>query len=238
MGIKVEEDRKPGSVPPGRPGGDDHSSGAGVTDRLVRPNPEAFRRATCLPPRPTALRRIRRGTPPYLVLLRVSPPGLVRSYRTVSPLPGTVHTHQSFHERPWRFVFCGTFLRVAPTGSYPAPCSAEPGLSSPRLAAGSDHLAFFNLTNTAVSHTTRACIPALECVGDKASQQSASRGLTVQDRGSEQMNCGPTKVTRLFVPPRSVRAVHRAKAVGLQGRAKALAKRHGRRVVRGPPRSN
>ena len=33
----------------------------------------------------------------------------------------------------WRFVFCGTFLRVAPTGSYPAPCSAEPGLSSLHL---------------------------------------------------------------------------------------------------------
>jgi hypothetical protein len=30
-----------------------------------------------------------------------------------------------------RFVFCGTILRVTPTGRYPAPCSAEPGLSSP-----------------------------------------------------------------------------------------------------------
>jgi|ADurb_Total_1213_FD_contig_123_5900_length_1326_multi_31_in_0_out_0_1 hypothetical protein len=29
-----------------------------------------------------------------------------------------------------RFVFCGTFLGVAPTGNYPAPCPAEPGLSS------------------------------------------------------------------------------------------------------------
>ena len=29
--------------------------------------------------------------------------------------------------------FCGTFLRVAPTGCYPAPCSLEPGLSSNRL---------------------------------------------------------------------------------------------------------
>src|ERR1019366_3808227 len=26
--------------------------------------------------------------------------------------------------------FCGTLLRVAPTGRYPAPCSVEPGLSS------------------------------------------------------------------------------------------------------------
>jgi len=29
-----------------------------------------------------------------------------------------------------RFVFCGTFLRVAPTGCYPAPCPEELGLSS------------------------------------------------------------------------------------------------------------
>src|SRR5262245_54200291 len=30
-----------------------------------------------------------------------------------------------------RCHFCGTFLRVTPTGRYPAPCSWEPGLSSP-----------------------------------------------------------------------------------------------------------
>ena len=29
-----------------------------------------------------------------------------------------------------RFIFCCTILRVASTGSYPAPCPAEPGLSS------------------------------------------------------------------------------------------------------------
>ncbi len=32
----------------------------------------------------------------------------------------------------WRYTFCGTFLPVTGTGSYPAPCPAEPGLSSPR----------------------------------------------------------------------------------------------------------
>jgi len=32
---------------------------------------------------------------------------------------------------PRRFAFCGTFLPVARTGRYPAPCPAEPGLSSP-----------------------------------------------------------------------------------------------------------
>ena len=31
----------------------------------------------------------------------------------------------------WRYVFCATFLQVAPTGRYPAHCPAESGLSSP-----------------------------------------------------------------------------------------------------------
>ena len=33
----------------------------------------------------------------------------VRSYHTFSPLPN------------WRYIFCGTFPRVAPAGGYPAP---------------------------------------------------------------------------------------------------------------------
>ncbi len=55
---------------------------------------------------------------PRLALLRVgftepagSPPPLVRSYRTLSPLP--VRTRWARHRR---FPFCGTVLRVAPTG--------------------------------------------------------------------------------------------------------------------------
>ncbi len=54
---------------------------------------------------------------PRLALLRVgftepirSPEPLVRSYRTVSPLPVRAGA------RHRRSVFCGTFLRVAPTG--------------------------------------------------------------------------------------------------------------------------
>src|SRR5439155_1229160 len=39
----------------------------------------------------------------------------------------------------WRFHFCGTFLRVAPTGCYPAPCSAEPGLSSNAIYFAGGH---------------------------------------------------------------------------------------------------
>lgn len=47
------------------------------------------------------------------------------------PYQNTPCSGMPFHTGTWRSVFCGTFLRVAPTGRYPAPCSAEPGLSSP-----------------------------------------------------------------------------------------------------------
>ena len=48
------------------------------------------------------------------------------------PYQSTRHSGSPFHVGIWRSIFCGTFLRVAPTGRYPAPCSMEPGLSSPR----------------------------------------------------------------------------------------------------------
>lgn len=47
------------------------------------------------------------------------------------PYQNTQYSGMPFHTGIWRSVFCGTFLRVAPTGRYPAPCSTEPGLSSP-----------------------------------------------------------------------------------------------------------
>ena len=55
---------------------------------------------------------------------RASPRRSVSSYLTISPLPATPSA-------PPAVCFCGTFLRVAPTGRYPAPCPVKPGLSSP-----------------------------------------------------------------------------------------------------------
>ena len=45
----------------------------------------------------------------------------VRSYRTISPLPAPECR---------RYIFCGTFRRLAPPRRYLAPCPVEPGLSS------------------------------------------------------------------------------------------------------------
>jgi len=53
---------------------------------------------------------------------------LVRSYRTISPLP--IPT-----SRDRRYIFCCTFRRLPPPGSYPAPCSMKPGLSSDATSA-------------------------------------------------------------------------------------------------------
>ena len=58
---------------------------------------------------------------------------------------GTASSGSPISTRPRRSLFCGTFLRVTPTGRYPAPCSLEPGLSSPHQLARSDHLISFAL---------------------------------------------------------------------------------------------
>ncbi len=72
---------------------------------------------------------------PCSALLRVgftkpsgSPRTLVRSYRTVSPLP----VRPRFRDRHRRSALCGTVLRVAPTGCWPAPCPVESRPSSTR----------------------------------------------------------------------------------------------------------
>jgi len=93
------------------------------------------------PPAPAAYPGVSADGPssPCVALLPVGfaePPGsprvLVRSYRTVSPLP--VRGRSGDRSRHRRSVLCGTFLRVAPTGCYPAPCPVESGRSSGRCA--------------------------------------------------------------------------------------------------------
>ena len=56
----------------------------------------------------------------------VSPPGLVRSYRTLSPLPAPDRDRGRR-----RSALCGTFRRLTTPGRYPAPRPRESGLSSP-----------------------------------------------------------------------------------------------------------
>ncbi len=94
---------------------DDHLSGTAVACRLKRPTRAVQRAASSCP---------------YSVLLRV---GFTK--QTSHLASGALLPHRFILARiqqivPGRFVFCGTFLRVAPTGRYPAPCSVQLGLSS------------------------------------------------------------------------------------------------------------
>ena len=75
---------------------------------------------------------------------------LVRSYRTLAPLP--VLRFTEVNTRPSAVCFCGTLLTVTRTGRYPASLAIrEPGLSSTgrrwrpedRSDADRDHLACF-----------------------------------------------------------------------------------------------
>jgi hypothetical protein len=134
---RVKQINKPGSVPPvPSTGDDDHSSGTYVTACLKRPNPEASGEQPLSRPPPGGRKW------ESLSIWSCSGWGLPSSrchHRDWCALTTPFHPYQDtpysgspFRTCTWRSVFCGTFLRVTPTGRYPAPCSAEPGLSSPR----------------------------------------------------------------------------------------------------------
>ncbi len=139
--VKAGAAHKPNSVPvPVAPeAGDDHSSEGNDCPLPLATYPGARTG------RPQAL--------PYLVLHRVgftkllrSPEELVRSYRTFSPLP------EKDFPACWkipdrRYAFCCTFLHVAATPRYGAPCPAVFGLSSGSCRAGTrDRLGYSGLT--------------------------------------------------------------------------------------------
>ena len=137
---------------------DDHSSSPVIADGIERPT-----------------RRLRTGRPsasPYLALLRAGfslPPVLPRARCALTapfhPYPSTrpfgAPSGQACLERvserrvERRYVFCATFLRVAPTGRYPAHCPAEFGLSS-RLRA-------FRRFGVAIVWPAAADVPNRQC---------------------------------------------------------------------------
>jgi len=86
--------------------------------------------------------------PSYLVLLQVgfTEPHCRQCAGELLPHLSTLTTQLMLHSSIiWLIVavyLCCTFLRVAPTGYYPAPCPMELGLSSPMITHGSDHLAY------------------------------------------------------------------------------------------------
>src|SRR5581483_1541903 len=99
----------------------DHLSTTPVARRLQRPKPEDSA---------SSLTVLLFGLAPGGVCLAGRSPG--RRWALTPPF----HPYRrpsSGDDARRRCNFCGTFLRVTPTGCYPAPCSLEPGLSSNRL---------------------------------------------------------------------------------------------------------
>ena len=109
-------------------GSGDHLSRAAIARRLTS---DLTRRSRTSSPRTPRAR-----PPPYVVLLQT---GFTRP--AGHPAAGELLPHHFTLAGMMPAVcFCGTFLGVTPTGRYPAPCSAELGLSSCGVAAR-DHLA-------------------------------------------------------------------------------------------------
>ncbi len=76
--------------------------------------------------------------PPYLVLLRVGFALPLSLPIARCALTAPFHPYLLFPMENRRYIFCGTFRRLAPPRHYLAPCPMEPGLSSLRASADSD----------------------------------------------------------------------------------------------------
>src|SRR5512136_733175 len=127
--LLAEAAHKPGSVPAtGYPfAGDGHSSGTAVTGGLERPTRKHER---------AVLNASLFGLAPGGVYLAS---GVAVGPGELLPHPFTLtRLRQGFGGRT---SLCGTIPGVTPAGRYPAPCPAEPGLSSP--LSGSGHLVCF-----------------------------------------------------------------------------------------------
>src|SRR5207302_9192829 len=104
-----------------------HLAAAPVARRLLRPLPEGSA---------SSLIALLFGLAPSGVCLAGRSPG--RRWALTPPFH-PYRQRSSGDDRCRRCNFCGTFLRVAPTGCYPAPCSTEPGLSSNAIYFAGGH---------------------------------------------------------------------------------------------------
>jgi len=93
--------------------GGSHPSRSPVTRRLQRPYPRTDRASR------------------IVLLFGLAPGGVYRASRSPGCWWALTRTISPSPSLPRRLcLFCGTLLRVTPTGCYPAPCSVELGLSS------------------------------------------------------------------------------------------------------------
>ncbi len=121
VGEKAGASNKPGSVE------NNHSSGTAVTDCLKQPTRESVRdRRWATRPNTPFGGVVRCPTP----LFGLAPSGVYRAASCYQSRGALLPHLFTLTRQAWRYIFCGTFRRLAPPRRYLAPCPKEPGLSS------------------------------------------------------------------------------------------------------------
>src|SRR2546425_7590020 len=144
----------------GAPWGGSHPSRSPVTRRLQRPYPRTGRASR------------------IVLLFGLAPGGVYRASRSPGCWWALTHTISPSPSLARRLcLFCGTLLQVTPTGRYPAPCSAELGLSSTgrsRRDCLADSLAIVPARSAGITHHTRLAASSIRA--------AATRKATVRPR--------------------------------------------------------
>jgi hypothetical protein len=149
--------------PPHRAGDNDHSSSPGVANGIERPTRELGRTTLDAP------------------LFGLAPGGVCLA-PAVTGGTGELLPHRFTltltNRSSGRSAFCGTFLPVARTGRYPAPCPAEPGLSSPLRRARQRSFVLLRHALLTIAQSPLSGNPRLhpstrfDCSGDRSSAHS------------------------------------------------------------------
>jgi len=125
--IRCQTACKPGSVPPGEPEGDGHSSRARLAAGLVQPTRTAARKH--------ALSPVRQTRRPYSVLLPVRFSVPCPSLGTRCALTAPFHPYRRARKRAGGPFSVALSLGSPPPGVTRHRVSVEPGLSSPKACA-------------------------------------------------------------------------------------------------------
>jgi len=112
-----------------------------ILSRVIIPLGPLLPAASCCLPESFPPGGAERREPRLPLLFGIAPDGVCRAGPVARNRGGLLpHRFTLTRREGGRFVFCGTFRRVAPPGCYPASRSVESGLSSNRPAPARDHL--------------------------------------------------------------------------------------------------
>ncbi len=129
--------------------------------------------------------RVKRSGAASSLLFGLSPGGVYRAAAvtggTGELLPRLFTLAVRGCPRSWRCFFCGTFLGIASTGRYPAPCPAELGLSSGVPRDARDRLS-----------SSTPCFPPKNTSKTAAAQLAPTRSRVLHPSPVQRRNNGPS----------------------------------------------